>query len=175
MAPQASRESRRAAVSQFHAATADKRRQGRIFISGDAAHQTPHFLGQSMNTGMRDVINLTWKLSLVIRGLCDPAILGSDETEPNTHPHDLVESAVSVGRLMDHMFEVERAQRDGLKPPETPEALQSSGYGPGRAQPSIRDGILLLDQVGDTGSTGYLVAQPEVTDAGNTMLKLEDI
>ena len=73
------------------------------------------------------------------------------------------------------MTEVERAQRDGLKPPETPEALRSSGYDQGRTQPPIRDGIVLWEQVSDTGSTGYLFAQPEVTNVAGTLLKLDDI
>ena len=173
--PRATYEIRRAAVYQFHAAIADKWRKGKIFIGGDAAHQTPPFLGQGMNTGMRDVINLAWKLPLVIRGLCDPQLLDSYEAERSAHAHDLVEWAVSVGQLMDHMAEVERAQRDGLKPPETPDALRSSGYGQGRTQPPIRDGIILLEQVSDTGSTGYLFAQPEVTDSDSTLVKLDDL
>ena len=173
--PRDTYEIRRAAVYQFHAATADKWRQGKIFIGGDAAHQTPPFLGQGMNAGMRDVINFSWKLPLVIRGVCDPLLLDSYEAERSAHAHDLVEWAVSVGKLMDHMAEVERAQRDGLKQPETPEALRSSGYGQGRTQPPIRDGIVLLEQVSDTGSTGYLFAQPEVTDANGKLLKLDDI
>ena len=102
-------------------------------------------------------------------------LLDSYEAERSAHAHDLVEWAVSVGKLMDHMAEVERAQRDGLKQPETPEALRSSGYGQGRTQPPIRDGIVLLEQVSDTGSTGYLFAQPEVTDVDGSLLKLDDI
>jgi 2-polyprenyl-6-methoxyphenol hydroxylase-like FAD-dependent oxidoreductase len=166
---------RRAAVYQFHAATADKWRQGKIFIGADAAHRRPPFLGQGMNAGRRDVINLAWKLPLVIRGVCDPQFLDSYEAERSAHAHDPVEWAVSIGKLMDHMAEVERAQRDGLKPPETPEALRSSGYGQGRTQPPIRDGMVLLEQVSDTGFTGYLFAQPEVTDADDTLPKLDDI
>ena len=173
--PRATYEIRPAAVYQFHAATAERWRRGTIFIGGDATHQTPPFLGQGMNAGMRDVINFAWKLPLVIRDVCDPALLDSYEAERSAHAHDLVEWAVSVGKLMDHMADVERAQRNGLNPPETPAALRSSGYGQGRSQPPIRDGIILMEQVSDTGSTGYLFAQPEVTDADDTMLKLDDL
>ena len=48
----------RAAVYQFHAATAVRWREGHVFIAGDTAHQTPPFLGEGMNAGMRDVNNL---------------------------------------------------------------------------------------------------------------------
>jgi 3-(3-hydroxy-phenyl)propionate hydroxylase len=173
--PRATYEIRRAAVYQFHAATAEKWRQGKIFIGGDAAHQTPPFLGQGMNAGMRDAINLAWKLPLVIRGLCDPQILDSYEAERSAHALDLVEWAVSIGKLMDHTAEVERAQRDGKTAPEMPTVLKSSGYGQGRGNPPIRDGIVMIDQVSDTGSTGYLFAQPEVSNADGAISKLDDI
>jgi 2-polyprenyl-6-methoxyphenol hydroxylase-like FAD-dependent oxidoreductase len=39
-------EIRRAAVYQFHAATVDRWQERRVFLAGDAAHQTPPFLGQ---------------------------------------------------------------------------------------------------------------------------------
>ena len=73
--PRDSYELRRAAVYQFHAATADTWRVGNIFIAGDAAHQTPPFLGQGLNAGMRDVINLSWKFPLVLSGIADDALL----------------------------------------------------------------------------------------------------
>ena len=59
----------------FHAAVAEKWQAGRVFLAGDAAHQTPPFLGQGINSGMRDVINLAWKLPLVLNGRCLPNLL----------------------------------------------------------------------------------------------------
>ena len=61
-APRDSYRLRRSAVYQFfHAAVADSWQAGRVMLAGDAAHQTPPFLGQD-EFGMRDVINLAWKL-----------------------------------------------------------------------------------------------------------------
>jgi 2-polyprenyl-6-methoxyphenol hydroxylase-like FAD-dependent oxidoreductase len=42
----------------------------RVFLAGDAAHEHSPAGGQGMNTGVQDVFNLAWKLSLVSRGLC---------------------------------------------------------------------------------------------------------
>jgi len=173
--PRGTYDIRRAAVYQFHAATADRWRQGRVFIAGDAAHQTPPFLGQGMNAGMRDVVNLTWKLPLVIDGVADDRLLDTYFAERNAHAHDLVDWAVSIGRLMDHMAEEERCQRAGLSPPEAPAALTSSGYGQGREQPPIREGTVILEQVSDTGSTGYLFNQPLVRDPVGTELRLDEL
>lgn len=168
-------EIRRAAVYQFHAATADVWRIGNIFIAGDAAHQTPPFLGQGMNAGMRDVINLSWKLQLVVSGVANDGLLDTYELERKAHASDLVEWAVSIGRLMEHTAEVEAAVRDGKKPPEAPVALHSSGYGQGRDQPPIRSGAVCLEQVSDTGSTGYLFRQPNVHDRVGRTCKLDEL
>ncbi len=160
--PRGTYELRRAAVYQFHAATADRWRVGRVFIAGDAAHQTPPFLGQGMNAGMRDVVNLAWKLPMVIRGVADDRLLDTYFAERNAHAHDLVDWAVAIGRLMEHMAEEERCAQAGLPAPATPAELKSSGYGQGREQPPIRDGVVILEQVSDSGSTGYLFNQPIV-------------
>lgn len=161
----------RAAVYQFHAATAAEWRSGRVLIAGDAAHQTPPFLGQGMNTGMRDAVNLGWKLPLIQQRICDPAMLDSYRVERQAHAEDLIDWAVSIGRLMEHMAEVERAAQAGRNPPATPPTLKAAGYGQGRGQPPLREGVLLSDQVNDNGATGYLFAQPIVRDtSGKTFL-----
>ena len=171
--PRGTYEIRRAAVYQFHAATAETWRVGNVFVAGDAAHQTPPFLGQGMNAGMRDVINLAWKLALVCDGVADEKLLDSYEQERTAHATDLVEWAVAIGRLMEHQAAIEMAQRRSKPPPATPAALKSSGYGQGRESPPIRAGVLQLDQISDTGSTGYLFSQPTVTTREGQTHKLD--
>ncbi|MCH2184864.1 bifunctional 3-(3-hydroxy-phenyl)propionate/3-hydroxycinnamic acid hydroxylase, partial [Myxococcota bacterium] len=68
---------RRSAVYQFHAATAEAWRKDRVLLVGDAAHQTPPFLGQGLNTGIRDAANLAWKLTRVLRRECPDRLLAS--------------------------------------------------------------------------------------------------
>ena len=52
----------------FRAQIADRWRRGNIFLLGDAAHLTPPFIGQGMGAGVRDAMNLAWKLAGVIAG-----------------------------------------------------------------------------------------------------------
>ena len=172
--PRDTYEIRRSAVYQFHAATADRWRHGRVLLAGDAAHQTPPFLGQGMNAGLRDVINLAWKLPLVISGTASDSLLDTYEAERSAHARDLVQWAVAIGQLMEHLAAVEAAERQGVPPPEVPSAARSSGYGQGREAPPLRDGVVMVDQVSDEGSTGYLFRQPFVRDSEGREFRLDE-
>ena len=132
-----------------------------------------------MNAGMRDVVNLAWKLPMVIKGVIQgtagEGLLDSYFAERNGHAHDLVDWAVSIGRLMEHLAEQERCARAGEPVPDAPAALRSSGYGQGREQPPIRDGVVLVDQVSDTGATGYLFNQPIVRTTSGRECRLDEL
>ena len=128
-----------------------------------------------MNIGMRDVINLMWKLPMVVRGQAEDGLLDTYYSERNAHAHDLVEWAVEIGKLMEHLAEVERCQRSGLALPEEQTRLKSSGYGQGREQPPTREGVVVLDQVGGQGSTGYLFSQPIVENASGKHIRLDEL
>jgi 3-(3-hydroxy-phenyl)propionate hydroxylase len=150
-------------VYQFHAATAARWRESRVFLAGDAAHQTPPFLGQGLNAGIRDVVNLAWKLAMVRRGAAPASLLDTYEAERDGHAHELVDWAVAVGRLMDALADGEAGR--ALGPP--PDDLLRSGYGQGRTAPPLRTGLVTASQVSDHGVTGYLFNQPTVrTDTG---------
>ena len=60
---------------------ADRYRQGRVFLAGDAGHIHSPAGGQGMNTGMQDAVNLAWKLALVCHGQASPALLDSYGSE----------------------------------------------------------------------------------------------
>ncbi|SAK66039.1 monooxygenase FAD-binding protein [Caballeronia temeraria] len=66
--------------------------RGRVFLAGDAAHIHPPVGGQGMNTGLQDVHNLAWKLTLASRGLANEALLDSYEAERRPVGLDVVES-----------------------------------------------------------------------------------
>lgn len=53
---------------RLHHRQAERYREGRLFLAGDAAHIHSPAGGQGMNTGIQDAWNLGWKLGLVCRG-----------------------------------------------------------------------------------------------------------
>ncbi|MGE0498151.1 MAG: FAD-dependent oxidoreductase [Ramlibacter sp.] len=64
-----------------HALVAQRLRQGRVFIAGDAAHLFTPTGGLGYNTAVEDAVNLGWKLASVIRGQAPEALLDSYEIE----------------------------------------------------------------------------------------------
>src|SRR5207344_2088010 len=66
---------------RIHHRSAERFREGRCFILGDAAHIHSPVGAQGMNTGLQDAYNLGWKLALVVKGQADPALLDSYEQE----------------------------------------------------------------------------------------------
>jgi len=91
---------RRKVVYMFHARMADRWRAGRIFLAGDAAHLTPPFAGQDMNSGVRDAHNLAWKLAAVVSGQLGDALLDSYETERRDHAAEMIQLAIRMGQVM---------------------------------------------------------------------------
>ncbi|MCX4580461.1 bifunctional 3-(3-hydroxy-phenyl)propionate/3-hydroxycinnamic acid hydroxylase [Streptomyces sp. NBC_01571] len=84
----------------FRARLADRWRQGRVFLLGDAAHLTPPFVGQGLCAGLRDAHNLAWKLARVLRQGAPEELLDTYERERKPHARHVIRVAVAVGWAM---------------------------------------------------------------------------
>jgi len=60
---------------------ADRYRDGRVFLAGDAVHLVIPTGGLGMNSGVGDAIDLSWKLAATLKGWGGPALLESYEFE----------------------------------------------------------------------------------------------
>ena len=60
---------------------ADRYRDGRVFLAGDAAHLVIPTGGLGMNTGAGDAVDLAWKLAGTLQRLGRPGLLDSYEEE----------------------------------------------------------------------------------------------
>ena len=63
---------------------ADRYRDGRVFLVGDAAHRFPPSGGMGLNSGVQDAHNLAWKLHAVITDTADDTLL--DTYDPERRP-----------------------------------------------------------------------------------------
>ncbi len=90
----------RTAVYRFHARLATQWSKGRVFLAGDAAHLTPPFAGQGMNSGVRDAYNLAWKLAVVLRDQLGPQLLATYELERRDHAAAMIQLALQMGTVM---------------------------------------------------------------------------
>lgn len=69
-----------ASAYAMNARLADRYREGRVVLAGDAAHIHPPTGGQGLNTSIQDAYNLGWKLAAVLGG-APAALLDSYEAE----------------------------------------------------------------------------------------------
>ncbi|WP_327752264.1 FAD-dependent monooxygenase (plasmid) [Sphingobium sp. SJ10-10] len=91
---------------------ADRYRDGRAFLIGDACHLHPPFGGYGMNMGVGDSVDLGWKLAAVLQGWGDPSLLDSYETERRpVHEQVLKETAINHSTAANKLF------REGVEDP----------------------------------------------------------
>lgn len=102
----------RSAVYRFHALVADRWQDGRVFLVGDAAHQTPPFLGQGLCSGLRDADNLAWRLLHVERLGFDQRVLEQYEIERKPHVDSLIDRAKDFGLIIGELDPANVATRD---------------------------------------------------------------
>jgi 3-(3-hydroxy-phenyl)propionate hydroxylase len=134
----------RTAVYTFHGLVASEWRRGPIFLAGDAAHQTPPFLGQGMCAGMRDAANLVWKLAAVAGEGAPDRLLDTYQDEREPHAQQIIDTAVEFGRMICLLDPEAAAERDG--------ALQASQPEPDQVPdllPPLRRGSLVGPDAGD--------------------------
>lgn len=112
----------RHAVYTFRSLIAKRWRNGQVFLAGDAAHLTPPFLGQGMCSGLRDAINLGWRLDLVLQNVLNDSLLQHYEAERKPHIKQLIDIAMYLGKIIcvsnpEEAAARDRAFLDGSAPP----------------------------------------------------------
>lgn len=165
----------RAVVYTFHSALATRWRRNRLLLAGDSAHQTPPFLGQGMASGLRDALNLAWKLRDVVSARAPESLLDTYETERMEHTRAYIELAVELGGVIQATDREAAQKRDEqmlanptmLKPitPRLGRGLhaEEDSFGGTRAeQPRLPDGRLIDECAGYRFS---ILARPDVIDA----------
>jgi len=102
----------RASAYRFHALILEQWKADRVFFLGDAAHMTPPFLAQGMCQGIRDALNLVWKIALVKEGLAAPEFLETYQIERIPHVRQTTLAAKEFGGVICERDSERAANRD---------------------------------------------------------------
>ena len=140
----------RSALYTFQSTLAETWHRDRCFLAGDAAHLTPPFMGQGMCGGIRDAYNLAWKITHCVQHGHNDEIIDSYQTERFPHMRVFIETAMTLGSL--------------INAAGTKEALQSALLNPdGSAKmkspkPPLGAGL----SAGSSTHRGMLCSQPQI-------------
>jgi 3-(3-hydroxy-phenyl)propionate hydroxylase len=167
----------RKVVYTFHARVAQRWRDGRVFLAGDAAHLSPPFAGQGMNSGVRDALNLGWKLASVARGEMGPGLLESYERERKPHARALIEMALRIGHFMMPTGRLQAFLSQNLLrllsvfPPARDYVMQMKF----KPKPRLNEGYVVPDGLSEAESlAGRLFVQPMVESPSGRRMLLDD-
>ena len=110
----------RKTIYTFESAISRKWRKGRIFISGDAAHLMPPFMGQGMCAGIRDASNLAWKIAKCLKNEHDEKLLDTYQSERFSNVKEYIETTMRMGEFVNAVESIKitdniTSSTDGLK------------------------------------------------------------
>jgi 3-(3-hydroxy-phenyl)propionate hydroxylase len=127
-------------------------RLGRALLAGDAAHLMPPFMGQGACSGLRDSINLAWKLHLVLTGVVDEALIDTYEIERKPHARVYIQGSIDIGLIA--------CERDPILAEKRNEAYRNGTMPHPPQDQTLLNGILRRDADGSlTPYAGHLVEQ----------------
>lgn len=152
------------AFYKHHVRRAERWRDGRVFLLGDAAHMMPPWAGSGMQSGIRDSFNLGWKLKEVLQGNLPEQFLDSYEIERAPNVQFYSDTAVQLGKIIMQKISDEEMAVIGPTLAEDPPLFRL---------PKIDKGWLL----GETQDSviGKIILQPEITTADGRFCYLDEI
>jgi len=163
----------RSEIYKFRGIKANQWKAGNIFLLGDAAHQVPPYAGQGINSGIRDAINIAWKLNLVVNHLVEPSMLESYQIEREIHVEETIKSSIALGKLIDSLA-LAYKKKIPLADAVAPEA-RDQAYGGKKANPStdINPGIYFNSL--RHKFTGQLIPNISLKDSNGNEVRLDNL
>ncbi len=168
----------RSRVYNHNARLAQRFREGRIVLAGDAAHIMPVWQGQGYNSGMRDAFNLAWKMALVVQGKAGHELLDTYEQERRDHAKAMIDLSVLAGNVLNPPKRWLATLRDSLSwlmgyvPPVKRYFLEMRF----KPMPKYSKGAQ-VEVKGDVKDSpvGKMFIQPEVLNEDGQKVRLDDV
>jgi 3-(3-hydroxy-phenyl)propionate hydroxylase len=168
----------RARVYTHHSRIAARFVEGRVALAGDAAHLMPPWAGQGMNTGIRDVTNLCWKLAAIVTGQADRSLLATYDQERRPHAKAMIDLSTTLGRILSPTRRSVARARDwflraaSVTPPVKRWVLEMRF----KPIPHYRRGFIAPDDPGVPAPTaGRMLAQPLVETRDGQRIRLDEV
>jgi 3-(3-hydroxy-phenyl)propionate hydroxylase len=163
----------RARVYTHHSRIAARFVEGRVALAGDAAHLMPPWAGQGLNTGIRDVTNLCWKLAAIVDGQADRSLLATYDQERRPHAKAMIDLSTTLGRILGPTRPSVARARDWIlraasAAPPVKRWLLEMRFKP---VPHYRTGFVTAGGI----VVGRMMAQPMVETSGGARLRLDDV
>jgi 2-polyprenyl-6-methoxyphenol hydroxylase-like FAD-dependent oxidoreductase len=142
----------------FRGRWANQWRKGRVLLAGDAGHQMPPFLGQGINSGIRDAANLSWRLGMLVKAEGNESLLDDYVAERSAQVAQIVEETVGIGQMICMNDPTESALRDAAV-----KDLGALGIQDAYKHWPLRGGTLRDDGIGGSLGLQSLVGTPTKT------------
>lgn len=160
-------------VYRFHQRCADRWRQGRIFLAGDAAHLMSPFGARGLNSGVADAANLAWKLGHVLAGEAPESLLDSYSHERLAAAQENLAVTDETMRFMappaDFRAERDAILRASITDPEARAAVNSGRL----ATPMVYvEGIFPAHRPGDPELVGTVLVDARTEDGSRLRQRL---
>ena len=90
----------RSTIYKFNSLISKDWRKGNMFTIGDATHQTSPFIGQGLNLGVRNTLNLVNKIDLVSKGVSEDRLLDRYQVECFPDSEFIIKQSLFMGGLL---------------------------------------------------------------------------
>lgn len=158
----------RHAFYSHHIRTAERWREGRVFLVGDAGHLMPPWAGAGMQSGIRDAFNIAWKLAAVIDGRLSESVLESYEAERRPNVEFYTGVSIALGRIIKQELSEEEMAALAPKPDAEPEL-------PPLLWPPTYPGGWFTGPVTPDSAVGQMIPQPRAATVNGLIGPLDDL
>jgi 3-(3-hydroxy-phenyl)propionate hydroxylase len=150
----------RSSKYSFHGLLVDEFKINNCFLIGDAAHQTPPFLGQGLCQGIKDSYNLCWKLKGVNDGIYNKKILDTFSIERREINDFMIRTAIKQGNVIGTQNMVKAFIRDTFFSIAKifPKALSALKF---QYSWKLNHGLIDKDLF-PNGANGVIIPQPDI-------------